>query len=167
MALALEEARRAEALGEVPVGAILVHGDGVVGRGYNRREIDADPLAHAELLAIAEAARTLSRWRLSDCTLYVTLEPCTMCAGAIVNARIGRLVYGAVDPKAGAVHSLSQVCNDPRLNHSVDVKGEVLAAPCGRILKEFFRALRQKKRFDARAETGEGDEQEVPEEPGA
>lgn len=153
MALALAEARRAEALGEVPVGALVVHGEEVIGHGHNRREIDADPLAHAELLAISEAARALSRWRLSDCTLYVTLEPCTMCAGAIVNARLGRLVYGALDPKAGAVHSLSQVCTDPRLNHGVEVRAGVLAEPCGQILKDFFRGLRQKKRADARTAT--------------
>lgn len=162
MELALQEAQKAERLGEVPVGALMVQGDVVVGRGYNRREIDADPLAHAELLAIAEASRNLAKWRLSDCTLYVTLEPCTMCAGAIVNARVGRLVFGAIDPKAGAVCSLSEVCTDPRLNHAVKVKGGVMAAPCGQILKDFFRVLRDKKKSAANAPvapaTGESDD---------
>ena len=151
MALALEEARKAEQLGEVPVGALMVRGDVIVGRGHNRREIDADPLAHAELLAIATASKHLEKWRLSDCTLYVTLEPCTMCAGAIVNARIGRLVFGATDPKAGAVCSLAEVCTDPRLNHIVDVKSGVMAEACGNVLKEFFRTLRDKKKSAAKA----------------
>lgn len=160
MALALQEAQKAEDLGEVPVGALVVHEDVIVGRGYNRREIDADPLAHAELLAIAEAAKHLEKWRLSDCTLYVTLEPCTMCAGAIVNARVGRLVFGATDPKAGAVCSLAEVCTDPRLNHAVEVKSDVMADACGKILKDFFRSLREKKKSvakspDASAPTGE------------
>src|SRR5690606_34337053 len=115
--LALAEARKAAEEEEVPVGAIAVFDGVVVGRGRNARERRADPLAHAELDAIREASRTLGRWRLSGVTLYVTLEPCAMCAGAMVNARVDRLVYGASDPKAGAVQSLYEICTDPRLNH--------------------------------------------------
>jgi tRNA(adenine34) deaminase len=145
MGIALEEARRAEAIGDVPVGAVVVVDGHVVGRGYNRREADKDPLAHAELHALAGAARSLDRWRMTDATLYVTLEPCFMCAGAIVNARVTRLVYGATDPKAGAVESLATVCTDERLNHSVDVVRGVRAEECGALLKGFFRALRDKR----------------------
>lgn len=145
MALALVEAERAAALGDVPVGAVVVHGAEVVGRGHNRREVDADPLAHAELLALSDAARTLGRWRLSGCTLYVTLEPCTMCAGALVNARVDRVVFGATDPKAGAVTSLYEVCTDPRLNHRLTVSGGVRGPECGDRLRTFFRQLRQQR----------------------
>ncbi len=138
-------AEQAARLGEVPVGAVVVHDGAVVGEGFNRRELDADPLAHAELAAVAQAARTLSRWRLSGCTLYVTLEPCFMCAGALVNARVERLVYGALDPKAGAVASLGAVCTDARLNHRLSVTGGVLDVECGDVLKRFFTALRERK----------------------
>lgn len=142
MRIALEEARRAAAVGDVPVGAVVVHEGKIVGRGHNRREIDQDPLAHAELLALEEAARTLGRWRLFGCTLYVTLEPCHMCAGALVNARVDRLVFGADDPKAGAVVSLSEVCTDARLNHRLEVVRGVLADEGGGALRAFFQALR-------------------------
>lgn len=141
---ALALAADAAAMGEVPVGAIVVVDGAVVGRGANRREIDKDPLAHAELLAIGEARRALGRWRLSGATLYATLEPCFMCAGALVNARVDRLVYGALDPKAGAVASLAQVCTDARLNHRLIVEGGVRAEECGRVLKEFFGTLRRR-----------------------
>ena len=139
---ALEEAAQAAEVGEVPVGAVVVHRGQVISRAHNRREIDKDPTAHAELLAMREAAELLGDWRLEGCTLYVTLEPCFMCAGGIVNARVERLVYGATDPKAGAVGSLSNVPADERLNHRPEVAVGVLAEPCGRILKAFFAARR-------------------------
>ncbi len=142
MALALREAERAASTGEVPVGAVVTLGREIVVRAHNERESSFDPTSHAELLAMARAGRTLERWRLSECTLYVTLEPCVMCAGAIVNARVGRVVYGATDPKAGAVQSLYAVLADPRLNHRPEVKGGVLAAECSEVLKAFFAARR-------------------------
>lgn len=142
MKAALAEARRAGALGEVPIGAVVVRGDEVVGRGYNRREIDRDPLAHAELIAIRAAAERVGDWRLSGCTLYVTLEPCAMCAGALVNSRVSRLVFGASDPKAGYCGTLGDIVRDPRLNHRVVVEGGVLAEECGALLSTFFQALR-------------------------
>ncbi|MHA1568408.1 MAG: tRNA adenosine(34) deaminase TadA [Alphaproteobacteria bacterium] len=142
MKLALAQAEKAAALGETPVGAVLARGDEVICANHNRREIDRDPTAHAELLVLREAAQRHDMWRRYGCTLVVTLEPCTMCAGAMVLARIDRLVYGADDPKAGAVASLYQVVTDERLNHRVEVTGGVLAAECGRLLTEFFRAKR-------------------------
>ena len=145
MLAALAEAAAAGLAGEVPIGCVVVHeptGD-VVGRGQNRRERDADPTAHAEVVALRDAGRTLGRWRLFDCALVVTLEPCPMCAGAIVNARVPRVVYGCPDPKAGAVDTLLQLCSDPRLNHRVaNVTGGVLAEACGQLLVDFFRAQR-------------------------
>lgn len=143
LAACLEEAEKAEAIGDVPVGAVVVYEGRIVGRGHNRREADQDPLAHAELLALREAARTLGRWRLAGTTLYVTLEPCHMCAGALVNARVDRLVYGTADPKAGAVESLSSVCTDERLNHRLSVTAGVRRDECAAQLKAFFRALRE------------------------
>jgi tRNA(adenine34) deaminase len=140
---ALELADEARKIGEVPVGALVVLEGSVVGRGMNSRERDRDPLAHAELVAIAEAAKTLGRWRLSDCTLYVTLEPCPMCAGAIVNARIGTVVFGARDPRAGAMLTHYGIGRGLPLNHTVAVREGVLAEPCGRILSEFFQAKRK------------------------
>lgn len=148
MGLALEEARAAAAEGEAPIGAVVVCDGDVVSRARNRRERDTDPTAHAELIAVRAAARRLGRWRLSDCTVYVTLEPCPMCAGALVNARIGRLVYGAADPKAGAVGSLLDLSADARLNHRYPVTWGVRAEECGSLLKEFFRSIR-----DAREST--------------
>jgi tRNA(adenine34) deaminase len=142
MRSALGEAARAEALGEVPIGAVVVRGSEVIGRGHNRREVDRDPLAHAEMVAIAEAARAVGGWRLEGCTLYVTLEPCAMCAGALVNCRMPRLVFGAADPKAGFCGSLGDLVRDPRLNHRLEVTGGVLAAECGRLLSAFFQGLR-------------------------
>jgi len=139
---ALALARAAGDLGEVPVGAVALHDGVVVGRGVNRREAARDPTAHAELLALQEAARTLGRWRLSGVTLVVTLEPCAMCTGAMVLARIDRLVYGAADPKAGAAGSLMDLTADPRLNHRFPVERGLRAEECGAVLKEFFRARR-------------------------
>ena len=139
---ALAEAEAAAAHDDVPIGAVLVHGDEVVGRGHNRREVDQDPTAHAELLALREGAATLGRWRLDGCTLYVTLEPCVMCAGAIVLARIDRVVFAADDPKAGAVGALYDVPRDPRLNHQVEVVRGVMAEASSARLKAFFAARR-------------------------
>lgn len=145
MALALEQAREAAAEGEVPIGAVLVCDGAVVAHGRNARESAADPTAHAEMIAIREGAERLGRWRLTGCTLYVTLEPCPMCAGALVNARIDRLVYGAADPKAGATGTLYDLSADDRLNHSFEVRAGVLAEACGQILKEFFQDLRSRR----------------------
>ncbi len=139
---ALALAREAGARGEVPVGAVAVHDGRVVGRGANARESARDPTAHAELLAIQDAARTLGRWRLSGVTLYVTLEPCAMCAGAMVLARIDRLVYAATDPKAGAAGSLWDLPADARLNHRFPVERGLLAEEAGELLRAFFRARR-------------------------
>lgn len=142
MGLAIDEARAALAHDDVPVGAVVVHDDAVIGRGHNRREVDQDPTAHAEVLAIREAATALGSWRLEDCTLVVTLEPCTMCAGAIVLARIPTVVYGATDPKAGAAGSLLDVLDDPRLNHRAATTSGVRGQECGDLLRAFFRARR-------------------------
>ncbi len=142
MALALDEARAAAQAGEVPVGAVVVVDGRVVAHAYNRRESDKDPTAHAEILALREAARVLGDWHLETATLYVTLEPCFMCAGALVNARLGALVFGAPDPKAGAVGSLADVPSDPRLNHRLPVRSGVLASASSDLLKAFFRARR-------------------------
>lgn len=142
MEQALAEARRAEALGEVPIGAVIVREGEVVGSGYNRRETDGDPLGHAEVLAIREAARRVGGWRLTGCTLYVTLEPCAMCAGALVAGRVERLVYGAKDPKAGYCGSLGNLVQDARLNHRLEVVGGVLEKECGDLLRGFFARLR-------------------------
>ena len=143
MAEALAEARLAAAEGEVPIGSVVVCEGRIVGRGRNARERMQDPTAHAEILALQEASRTLGRWRLTGATLYATLEPCPMCAGALVNARIDRLVYAVADPKAGAAGTLFDVPRDPRLNHRVEVTAGVLADECGALLKEFFRARRK------------------------
>ena len=142
MSLAVEQARRAANEGEVPIGAVLVCDGAVVAHGRNAREGAADPTAHAEMIAIREGAERLGRWRLTGCTLYVTLEPCPMCAGALVNARIDRLVYGAADPKAGAVGTLYDLSRDARLNHRYEVTAGVLGEECGAMLREFFRDLR-------------------------
>ena len=143
MRLALAVAGRARAGGDVPVGAVVLDAHGaVIGEGFNRRELDADPTAHAEVLALRAAAQQAGQWRLEGCTLVVTLEPCTMCAGALVLARVDRVVFGAFDPKAGAVGSLWDVVRDPRLNHRPEVAAGVLAEECAGILREFFAAHR-------------------------
>ncbi len=139
MRLAMDHAREAERHGDVPVGAVLLGpDDGPVAVAGNQRELSGDPTAHAELLVLREAALTQRSWRLENHTLVVTLEPCTMCAGALVLARLGRLVFGAYDPKAGAVASLFDVVRDSRLNHRVEVTGGILAAECGQLLADFF-----------------------------
>ena len=143
MRLALAEARRAAEEGEVPVGAVIADAEGrVIGRARNQRETLHDPTAHAEMIAITQAAEALGAWRLEGTTLYVTLEPCAMCAGAIVLGRIPRVVFGAPDPKAGAVGSLQDLSSDPRLNHRFPVERGVLADRCGDLLRDFFRARR-------------------------
>ncbi|MDO9558014.1 MAG: tRNA adenosine(34) deaminase TadA [Coriobacteriia bacterium] len=153
MMMALDEARAAAGIGEVPIGAVVVCDGAVVSRAHNRREVDTDPTAHAELLAIREASRRLGRWRLSDCTVYVTLEPCPMCAGVMHQARIERLVYGATDPKAGAVGTLYDLSSDERLNHRFEVTAGVLAEESAMMLRDFFGDLRTK-----RQDEGMGDE---------
>lgn len=149
MDLAIQQAAAAEAAGDVPIGAIIVRSDPtaadagrIIAAEHNRRIIDADPTAHAEMLAIRAAARVLGDWRLAGCTIVVTLEPCCMCAGAIVLARLDRLAYGAPDPKAGAVDTLYRICSDERLNHRVEAIGGVHAGECGAMLTEFFRKQR-------------------------
>ena len=143
MEAALAEARAAASDGEVPVGAVIAWDGRIVGRGRNRVETTQDPTAHAEILAIGAASQTVKSWRLDEATLYVTLEPCHMCAGAIVLARIPRLVYGARDPKAGACGSLAMVVQDQRLNHRAEVQPGVLAEECGALLESFFRSRRR------------------------
>ena len=143
MAMALEQARAAAAIGEVPIGAVVVCEGAVVASGMNRREIDHDPAGHAELLAIREASAKLKRWRLSDCTVYVTLEPCPMCAGLMHQARIARCVFAAHDPKAGALGTLYDLSSDERLNHRFDVTSDVLAEESSALLRHFFRQLRE------------------------
>jgi tRNA(adenine34) deaminase len=144
MHLALAEAQAAADAGDVPIGAIVVRDSSgeVIGRGRNRREADSDPTAHAEVVALRDAAARLGHWRVLDCTLYVTLEPCPMCAGAIVAARVPRLVYGCDDPKAGAVRTLYQICEDGRLNHRVAVTSGVCGEECAEMLRGFFRVQR-------------------------
>ena len=142
MALALEEARACLEWGDVPVGAVVVHGDDVVARAGNQRERLADPTAHAEVLALRAAGGALGSWRLDGCTLFVTIEPCAMCAGALVWARVDRLVFGAADPKAGFAGSLGDLVRDPRLNHRLEVASGVLAEECGELVREFFRSMR-------------------------
>ncbi len=143
MRLAIAEAQVATAHDDVPIGAVVLRNGEVIARRHNERERTGDPTAHAEVLALRDAAEVVGHWRLLDCTLYVTLEPCVMCAGALVNSRIGRVVYGATDPKAGAVESLYHVCADERLNHRPPVTAGVLADECGALLKAFFAARRR------------------------
>jgi tRNA(adenine34) deaminase len=142
MRQAIAEAQRAPAHGDTPVGALVVRDGVVIGAGHNERELREDPTAHAEVLALRQAAATLGSWRVLEATLYVTLEPCAMCAGAIVLARVPRVVYGAADPKAGAAGSVLDVLGDARLNHRPEVTGGVLGQPCGELLRAFFRSRR-------------------------
>jgi tRNA(adenine34) deaminase len=143
MRMALDEAQQAYDEDEVPIGAVIVYGDRVIASAHNQREQLNDPTAHAEMIAITQAAEALRCWRLEGCTLYVTLEPCPMCAGAIVQARIPLVVYGAVDPKAGAVRTLYKILDDPRLNHRCQIVPDVLGVECGRILTQFFQQQRR------------------------
>ncbi|MEM8994181.1 MAG: tRNA adenosine(34) deaminase TadA [Acidobacteriota bacterium] len=146
MSLALDEARKALRHGDVPVGAVVVKDGEVVGRGHNRREVDGDPLAHAEILALADASSKQHDWRLDGTTLYVTLEPCAMCAGALVNSRIEALVFGATDPKAGFCGSLGNLAQDKRLNHRVEIRSGVLEETSAELLRSFFRRLRRRRK---------------------
>ena len=142
---AIAEAEAALAIDEVPVGCVILHvpTDRLIARGHNRRQIHDDPTAHAEIVALREAAAALGSWRLNECAMAVTLEPCPMCAGAIVNARLGRLVYGCDDPKAGAIRTLFKICDDPRLNHRVQIVADVMADKCSQLLRDFFQAQRR------------------------
>jgi tRNA(adenine34) deaminase len=144
MALALEQARMAAEAGEVPVGALVIKDGEIVGKGHNRNLLDNDPTAHAEIVALRQAAMRLGNHRLSGCVMVATIEPCSMCAGALIHARISRLVYGATDPKAGAAGSVLQVLNHPSLNHQIEVTSGVLAGECSEILQDFFRRKRQR-----------------------
>jgi tRNA(adenine34) deaminase len=143
MRRALQLAEKAVEADEAPIGCVIVQGDRLIGEGYNLREGLKDPTAHAEMIAITQAAQSLDDWRLEECTLYVTLEPCPMCAGAILQARVPRVVFGASDPKAGAVESMFRLLSDPRLNHRCRIVAGVLAEPCGAILTEFFASKRR------------------------
>ena len=151
MMLALAEAAKAAEEGEVPIGAVVVCDGEVVAAAHNRRETDRDPSAHAEFSAMTAAAAALDRWRLTGCTVYVTLEPCLMCAGLMVNARVDRCVFGAPDPKGGAVGTLYDVSGDPRLNHAFEVRGGVLEEECAAMLRDFFRARRKAAKAARRA----------------
>jgi len=142
MGMAIEEAKKAAAVGEVPVGCVIVSEGEVIGRAHNLRETDADPTAHAEIVALRQAAKALGHWRVTPATCYVTCEPCPMCAGALVNARVDRLVYGCVDPKAGASGTLYEITTDARLNHRLEVTGGVMSEECASLLSEFFRSRR-------------------------
>lgn len=146
MQYALELANRAEAEGEVPVGAVVVYQDQVIGEGWNRPIIDNDPTAHAEIMALRSAAKKINNYRLVDTTLYVTLEPCIMCTGAIIHSRVKRVVYGASDPKAGASESAFNILGEDVLNHKVDIERGVLAQECGQVLTDFFRCKREEKK---------------------
>lgn len=146
MKMALIEAQKAYLIGEVPIGAVIIQDGQIIGRGHNLREHLNDGVAHAEIMAIEEACRYLRSWRLVDCELYVTIEPCLMCSGAIVNSRIDRVVFGARDKKAGAVRSLYKVLEDSRLNHNVEVFEGVLQPACSKIIKDFFKAARKRKK---------------------
>jgi tRNA(adenine34) deaminase len=143
MAQAINEALNAEAIGEVPIGAVIVRDEKIIARAHNLRETSKDPTAHAEILAIRAASQILGGWRLSGCTLYVTLEPCPMCAGAIVQSRVSRVVYGACDPKAGCAGTLLDLLQEPRFNHQVDYEGGVMEEECSYLLKRFFQNLRR------------------------
>jgi tRNA(adenine34) deaminase len=142
---ALEEAKKANSIYEVPVGAIVVYKRKIIGRGYNQRETLKDPIAHAEIIAIKEASKYLDVWRLMDCTMYVTLEPCAMCAGAIVNSRIDRLVIGTRDPKRGCCGTVEDLTNHPKFNHRLEVEFGVLEDECSSIISDFFKELRGSK----------------------
>jgi tRNA(adenine34) deaminase len=143
---ALRTAQRALEAGEVPVGAVVVHAGAIIGRGWNRNITDSDPTAHAEIIALRQAGSKLGNYRLEDCELFATIEPCAMCAGALVHARIKRLVYGADDPKAGAIRSVMEVLNHPQLNHRIDIRGGVLGGRCAELLQSFFRGRRAEGR---------------------
>lgn len=157
MKQALEEAQQAALLGEVPIGAVLVYEGKIIARAHNLRETTQNATTHAELLVIQEACKKIGSWRLEDTTLYVTLEPCPMCAGAILQSRVPRVVYGARDQKAGCVDSLYQLLNDERFNHKCNVTEGILAEECGQILTDFFKALRDRKKAEKKARLASND----------
>ena len=146
MKRAIDEAKKAEAMDEVPIGAVIVKDGTIISKGYNLRETNQDPLAHAELIAIREASRSLKTWRLSGCDLYVTLEPCAMCAGAIVQSRISRVIYGTYDPKAGCAGTLMDLLQEDRFNHQTEVIAGVMQEECSSLLTQFFHKLRQRRK---------------------
>lgn len=152
MRAALKQAKKALLLGEVPIGCVIVHEDRIIARGYNRRNTDKNTLAHAEITAIRKASKKIGDWRLEDCTLYVTLEPCQMCSGAIVQARIPRAVIGCMNPKAGCAGSILNILEMPEFNHQVQVTRGVLEAECSAILKQFFKDLRIRNRLEKAAD---------------
>ena len=149
---AIRQAKKAEALNEVPIGCVIVHQGKIIGRGYNRRMTDHSVLAHAEIIAIKKACKKIGDWRLEDCTIYITLEPCPMCAGAIINSRIDRVVYGASDYKGGAVESLFNVLSHPGLNHEPQLQAGILADECSQLMKDFFKERRKARRSTQEAE---------------
>ncbi|MEQ6857173.1 tRNA adenosine(34) deaminase TadA [Lysinibacillus capsici] len=157
MKQALEEAQQAALLGEVPIGAVLVYEGKIIARAHNLRETTQNATTHAELLVIQEACKKIGSWRLEDTTLYVTLEPCPMCAGAILQSRVPRVVYGARDQKAGCVDSLYRLLNDERFNHECDVTEGILAEECGQVLTDFFKALRDRKKAEKKARLASND----------
>jgi tRNA(adenine34) deaminase len=152
MKIAIEQAQIAQENGDVPIGAIIVHNDTIIAKAYNQREQLQDPTAHAEIIALTQAAAARQSWRLEGCTMYVTLEPCPMCAGALVLARIERLVYGCDDPKTGAVKSLYNIVTDGRLNHKIEVTSGVLVENCSKLLQQFFQKRRVENRNEATEE---------------
>lgn len=154
MKMAIKEAQAAASIDEVPIGAVVVHHGQVIGAGHNMREEFQQTPYHAEMLAIMEACDAMGSWRLTDCDLYVTLEPCIMCSGAIVNARLDNVYYGAADPKAGAVDSLYHLLNDDRLNHQVNVHAGLLGDQCSQMLKDFFRAIRRRRKLARQKQAG-------------
>lgn len=162
MRAAVREAKKAAALGEVPIGCVIVYQDRIIGRGYNRRNTDKSTLSHAEITAIRKASKKMGDWRLEDCTLYVTLEPCQMCAGAIIQARIKRVVMACMNPKAGCAGSVLNVLEMPQFNHQAEVTRGVLEEECSMLLKDFFKALRIRNKLEkeAREETAKGEDAE-------
>ena len=145
---AIKQAKKAYAIGEVPIGCVIVYQDKIIGRGYNRRTIDNNTLAHAELAAIRKASRKMNDWRLEDCTMYITLEPCQMCAGAIVQARIPKVVIGAMNPKAGCAGSVLNILQIDKFNHQVEIERGILEEECSQMLSDFFKELRRRKKGD-------------------
>ena len=149
---AIKQAKKAYAIGEVPIGCVIVYQDKIIGRGYNRRTIDNNTLAHAELAAIRKASRKMNDWRLEDCTMYVTLEPCQMCSGAIVQSRMTRVVVGCMNPKAGCAGSILNLLDMPEFNHQTEIEHGILEEECSQMLSDFFRELRRKKKEEKNAQ---------------
>lgn len=158
---ALRQAKKAYALGEVPIGCVIVHEGKIIGRGYNRRNTDKSTLAHAEITAIKRASKVIGDWRLEDCTLYVTLEPCQMCAGAIVQARIPQVVMGCPNPKAGCAGSILNILDMPQFNHQVQITGGILEQECSDLLKKFFTELRIRNKADKEKKREEQNKEEI------